>query len=91
MEHASALLNLFLPDTYMTNDCVSITKTMVMGLKLMTGRYKKNTHIKSKGQCKDKCHKKNSHISLHNNDYKTPYTDLYIDLLSINFNILSVL
>ena len=25
----------------MTNDCVSITKTLVMGVKLMTGRYKK--------------------------------------------------
>ena len=25
-----------------------------MGVKLMTGRYKKNTHIQSKGQCKDK-------------------------------------
>ena len=37
----------------MTNDCVSITKTLVMGVKLMTGRYKK-THIKSKDQCKDK-------------------------------------
>ena len=38
----------------MTNDCVSITKTLMMGVKLMTERYKKNTHIKSKGQCKDK-------------------------------------
>ena len=52
----------------MTNDCVSITKTLMMGLKLMTEKY---TH-KSKGQCKDKCHKKNSYIFLHNNDYKTP-------------------
>ena len=25
-----------------------------MGVKLMTERYKKNTDIKSKGQCKDK-------------------------------------
>ena len=50
MEHASAFLNLFLPDTYITNDCVSITKILMMGVKLMTGRYKKkNTHIKSKG------------------------------------------
>ena len=33
----------------MINDCVSITKILMMGVKLMTGRYKKNTHIKSKG------------------------------------------
>ena len=37
----------------MTNDCVSIIKTM-MGVKLMTDRYKQNILIKSKGQCKDK-------------------------------------
>ena len=46
----------------MTNDCVldlselsevSITKTLVKGVKLMTG-IKRNTYIKSKGQCKDK-------------------------------------
>ena len=46
----------------MTNDCVldlseltlvSITKTLIKGEKLMTDRYK-NTHIKGKGQCKDK-------------------------------------
>ena len=49
MEHAIVFLNLFLPDTYMVNDCVSITKIMMMGVKLMTGRFKKNTHIKSKG------------------------------------------
>ena len=36
----------------MTNDCVSVTKTLTMGVKLMTERYKK--YIKSKGQCKDK-------------------------------------
>ena len=35
----------------MTNDCVSITKTLMTGLKLMTGRYKE---IRNKGQCKDK-------------------------------------
>ena len=34
----------------MTNDCVSL----MMGVKLMTEGYKKNTYIKSKGQCKDK-------------------------------------
>ena len=38
-----------------------------------------------------KCHKKNSYIFLHNNDCKTPYIDIYIDLLSINFNLLSIL
>ena len=75
----------------MTNYCVSVTKTLMMGVKLMTEKYKKNTHIKSKGQCKDKCLKKNSYIFLHNNDCKTPYIDIYIDLLSINFNLLSVL
>ena len=62
-----------------------------MGVKPMTERYKKNAHLKSKGQCKDKCLKKNSYIFLHNNDCKTPYIDIYIDLLSINFNLLSVL
>ena len=41
MEHVSAFLNLLLPDTYMTNDCVSITQTLVMGVKLMTGTYDK--------------------------------------------------
>ena len=37
----------------MTNDCVSVTKIVVKGVKLVTDRYKKNTHIKSKRQCKD--------------------------------------
>ena len=37
----------------MTNDCVSITKTLMMGVKLMTNRYR-YTHIRSKGHCKDK-------------------------------------
>ena len=37
-----------------------------------------------------KCHKNNSCIFLHNNDCKIPYIDIYIDLLSINFNLLSV-
>ena len=27
----------------------------------------------------------------HNNDCKTPYIDIYIDLLPINFNLLSIL
>ena len=38
----------------MTNDCVSVTKTLMIGVKLMADGYKKNTHIKSKGQCKAK-------------------------------------
>ena len=33
----------------------------------------------------------NSYIFLHNNDCKTPYIDIYIDFLSINFNLLSIL
>ena len=91
MEHASAFLNLFLPDTYMTNDCVSITQTLVMGVKLMTSRYKKILTQKVKVNAKiSKCHKKNSYIFLHNNNWKPPYIDIYIDLLSINFNLLSV-
>ena len=32
----------------------ALTKTLVMEVKLMADRYKQNTHIKSKGQCKDK-------------------------------------
>ena len=34
---------------------------------------------------------KKSYIFLHNSDCETPYKDIYIDLLSINFNLLSVL
>ena len=34
---------------------------------------------------------KNSYIFLHKNDYETPYIDIYIDLLSINFNFMSLL
>ena len=74
----------------MTNDCVSITKALMMEVKLITENYKKNTGIKGKVQCKDKCQKKNSYIFKHNNDSKTLYIDIYIDLLSINFNLLSV-
>ena len=75
----------------MTSDCVSFNKTLMMGVKSMTDRYK-NTHIRSEGHCKDnKCHKKNSYIFLYSNDCKTPYIDIYIDLLSINFNLLFVL
>ena len=61
------------------------------GSKINDREVQKNTHIRSKGQCKDKCLKKNSYIFLHSNDCKTPYIDIYIDLLSINFNLLSVL
>ena len=39
----------------------------------------------------NRCHKKKTYIFLHNNDCETPYIDIYIDLLSINFNLLSVL
>ena len=49
-----------------------------------------NTHIKS--QCKNKSvSQKKSYIFLHNNDCETPYIDIYIDLLWINFNLMSVL
>ena len=51
----------------------------------------KGTHIKSKGQYKDKCLKKNSYVFLHNNDCKTPYIDIYTDFRSINFNFPSLL
>ena len=61
------------------------------GSKINDREVQKNTHIKNKGQFKDKCLKKNLYIFLHNNDYKTPYIDIHIDLLSINFNLLSVL
>ena len=71
----------------MTNDCVSVTKTLVKGVKLMTDRYKKKVKVSAKI---NKCSKK-SYIFLHSNDCKTPYIDIYIDLLSINFNLLSVL
>ena len=68
----------------MTHDCVSVTQILVKGVELMTDM--KNTHIKSNAKMNN-CHKKNSYIFVHNNDCKTPY----IDLLSINFNLLSVL
>ena len=74
----------------MTNDCVSITKTLVMGgVKLMTDRYKKRFTQKVKVSAKiNKCHKKNSYFFLHGNDCRTPYIDINIELLSINFNLL---
>ena len=77
----------------MTNDCISITKTLMMGVKVMTKRYKKKILAqKVKVSAKiSKCYKKNSYIFLHNSDCKTPYIDIYIDLMSINFNLLSVL
>ena len=37
----------------------------------------------------NKCRKKNSNSFLHNNDFETPYIDIYVDLLSISFNLLS--
>ena len=70
----------------MTSDCVSITKTLAKGVKLITGIKK---YIKSKGQYK--VSQKNSYILLHSNDCETPYIGIYIDLLSIGFNLLSVL
>ena len=39
----------------------------------------------------NKWKKKNSYPFLQDNDCKTPYIDIYIDLLSINFNLQSVL
>ena len=79
----------------MTNDCVCYQNpydgSKIKGRELKKIKNKKNTHTKSKGQCKDKCLRKNSYILLHNNDCKTPYIDIYIDLLSINFNLLSLL
>ena len=48
--------------------------------------------MKCKCQYKDKSvSQKKSYIFLHINDCGTPYLDIYIDLLSINFNLLSVL
>ena len=61
------------------------------GSKFNDREVQKTTHIKSKGQCKDKCLEKNSYIFLYKNDCKTPYIDIYIELLSINFNLLSAL
>ena len=51
------------------------------GSKINDREVQKKTHMKSKGQCNDKCLKKNSYIFLYNNDCKTPYIDIYIDLL----------
>ena len=74
----------------MINDCVCYQNPHDRS-KINDREVKKNTHIKSKGQCKDKCLKNNSYIFLHNSDSKTPYINIYIDLPSINFNLLSVL
>ena len=64
----------------------------MMGVKLMTERYKKILAEKVKVSAKiSKCHKKNSYVFLYNNDCKILYIDIYIDLLSINFNLLSVI
>ena len=56
MEYASSFLSIYFYQIHidMTNDCVSITKTLVKRVKLMADKYKENTHIKSKGKCKDK-------------------------------------
>ena len=76
----------------MTSYCVSITKTLVKGVKLTTDRYKKLLTEKVNFSAKmNKCQKKNSYIFLHKNDCETPYIDIYVDLLSINFNLLPVL
>ena len=77
----------------MTNDFVSITKTLIIGVKLMTERYKKNmlTQKVKVSAKKRKSHKKNQYISLHKNGCKTPLIGIYIDLLSINLNLLSLL
>ena len=56
-----------------TNDCVSITKTLVMGVNLMTEKCKKILTENVKVSVKiSRCHDKNSYISQHNNDGKTP-------------------
>ena len=49
------------------------------GSKINDREVQNNSHIKqkSKGQCKDKCLKKNSYIFLHNNDCKTPYINIF--------------
>ena len=72
---------------------VSIAKTLMMWVKLMAERYKKKIlSQKAKVSAKiSKCHKKNSYIFQNNNDCKTPCIDIYINLLSINFKLLSVL
>ena len=62
----------------------------MMGVKLMTERYKKILTKKVKFSSKIST-SKNSYIFLHNNDCKIPYIDIHIDLLSININFLSVL
>ena len=57
-----------------------------MGIKLMTGVQKK--YIKSKGQCKDKCLKMYFPAQQW---LQNTLLDIYVDLLSINFNLLSIL
>ena len=74
----------------MSSDCVSATKILMMGVKLMTERYKKR-YMKSKGECKDKISvAKRIHIfSCTTMIAKQPYIEIFIDFLSINFNLLS--
>ena len=73
----------------MANYCASLTKTLMMGVKLMTERYTKILTQKVKVSAKISFIK-SSYIFLHNNDCKTAYIDIYIDLLSTNFNLLSL-
>ena len=60
-----------------------------MGVKLMREKKKLSQKVKVSAKI-SKCQKNNSYIFLHSNDCKTPYIDIYIDLLTINFNLLSV-
>ena len=75
----------------MTNDCFYYQNPDDES-KINDREVQKNTDIKCKGQCKDKISvsKRNSCIFLHSNDCKTLYIDIYIGLLSINLNLLSV-
>ena len=76
----------------MTIDCVSITKSLLNWVKWMTDSYNKTLTQKVNVSGKiSLCHKKNSDIFLYKNDCEKPYIDIYIDLLSINFNLLSIL
>ena len=80
------LFSIFLPGTYQHDQWLCLYYENPDDGSKIDDREIKKIHTKSKGQCKDKCHKNNSYISLHNYDYETPCIDIYIDLLSINFN-----
>ena len=76
----------------MTNDCVSITKTLMMGVKLMSERHiQKNTRIKSKGQCKDRTSVSKRIHMFSCTAMTAKHLTQTIGLLSINFNLLSIL